>query len=105
VRAVVRKGTDPLVDSYSGFRNNLDRDGRRPPTGLAGLLRELGVAEVWLCGLARDYCVAWSAEDAVDAGFTTGVFWDLTRSVDPAGDAELRGRLDARGVRVDAARR
>ena len=103
VDAVIRKGTDPRVDSYSTFRNNWDERGERPPTGLAGYLRERGVIEVFICGLARDYCVCWSAEDAVAAGFRTTVIWDLTRSVDPAGDRDVRRALDACGVRISAA--
>ena len=100
VAAIVRKGADPDVDSYSGFRNNLDRHGERPPTGLAGLLREIGVDHVVLCGLARDYCVKWSAEDAIDAGFRVSVLWDLTRPVDPASDGAVRAGLERRGVAV-----
>lgn len=100
VAAIVRKGADPLCDSYSGFRNNWDRHGARPPTGLAGYLRERGVERVYLCGLARDYCVRWSAEDAVAAGFDTGFLWDLTRSVDPAGDEALRRALEGLGVEL-----
>jgi len=98
--AVVRKGADPAVDSYSAFRNNWDRDGRRPNTGLAGYLRELGVGRVVLCGLARDFCVAWSAEDAVDAGFATCVVWDLTRPVVGDSDRRVRDELVARGVEI-----
>ncbi|HEU4618287.1 MAG TPA: nicotinamidase [Gammaproteobacteria bacterium] len=98
--AIVRKGTDPAVDSYSAFRNNWDRFGRRPPTGLAGYLRERGVERIVLCGLARDYCVSWSAEDARAARFETTVFWDLTRAVDPSGDAALEARLRSLGVRI-----
>ena len=98
--AVVRKGTDPESDSYSGFRNNWNADGERPPTGLAGFLRERGVERVWLCGLARDYCVRWSAEDAVDAGFETSLIWDLTRSIEPEKDDELRAALEEKGVRI-----
>ena len=100
VEAVIRKGTDPATDSYSGFRNNWNRDGERPPTGLAGYLEERGIETVYVCGLARDVCVRWTAEDAVDAGFDTRVLWDLTRSVDPSADEELREALEARGVRV-----
>ncbi|MDT8341369.1 MAG: bifunctional nicotinamidase/pyrazinamidase [Longimicrobiales bacterium] len=100
VAAVIRKGTDPECDSYSGFRNNWDRHGERPPTGLAGYLRERRVRRVVVCGLARDYCVRWTAEDAVAAGFETEVLWDLTRSVDPAGDRALRLALEDAGVRV-----
>lgn len=103
-RAVVRKGTDPAVDSYSAFRNNWNADGERPPTGLGGYLRELGVRDVYVCGLARDFCVKWSAEDASDLGFGCTVLWDATRSVDPASDATVAEDLAARGVRIaDAA--
>ncbi len=98
--AIVRKATNPAVDSYSAFRNNWDPDGERPPTGLEGYLRDRGVETVVLCGLARDYCVRWSAEDAVDAGFSTYVVWDLTRPVDPASDDEVRRALEQRGVHV-----
>lgn len=100
VEAVIRKGTDPATDSYSGFRNNWNPEGERPPTGLAGYLEERGIEMVYLCGLARDVCVRWTAEDAADAGFDTRVLWDLTRSVDPSADEELRSALEARGVRV-----
>lgn len=98
--AVIRKGTDPGVDSYSGFRNNWNEHGARPPTGLAGYLRERGVDAVWISGLARDFCIRWSAEDARAAGFDTTVLWDLTRSVDPSGDEPLRRALEQAGVRV-----
>lgn len=104
VDAIIRKGTDPAVDSYSAFRNNWDRFGRRPPTGLAGYLRERGVESVFLCGLARDFCVSWSADDAREAGFETTVLWDLTRSVEPAGDAVLETRLRSLGIAVRASR-
>lgn len=100
VRAVIRKGTDAKVDSYSGFRNNFDARGLRPATGLAGFLRECGMTAVSICGLARDYCVRWSAEDAADAGFRTCLLWDLTRAVDAAGDSALRRSLIAHGVDI-----
>jgi len=100
VEAIVRKGTSPESDSYSGFRNNWDANGERPPTGLAGYLRERGIEQVYLCGLARDFCVRWTAEDAVEAGFQTRIYWDLTRSVDPSGDGELRRDLEKRGVGI-----
>jgi len=103
-RAIVRKGTDPAVDSYSGFRNNWNVGGRRPPTGLAGYLRELEIRDVYVCGLARDVCVKWTAEDAVELGFSTTVLWDLTRPVYPASDSSVAASLGAAGVRIaDAA--
>lgn len=98
--AIIRKGSDRDSDSYSGFRNNWNAAGERPVTGLAGWLRELGVARVFLCGLARDYCVKWSAEDAAAAGFDATVLWDLTRAVDPASDDAVRRDLEAAGVAV-----
>jgi nicotinamidase/pyrazinamidase len=100
ISAVIRKGTDPRVDSYSGFRNNWDAEGKRPVTGLAGYLRERGVEELYLCGLARDFCVKWSAEDAAAAGLRTTFLWDLTRPVDPSSDARVRADLERAGVTV-----
>lgn len=100
VSAVIRKGAQRDVDSYSGFRNNWDAAGRRPPTGLAGYLREREIDDVILCGLARDYCVKWSAEDAAAAGFRATVLWDLTRPVVPESDAAVRKDLDRAGVRI-----
>ena len=100
VSAIIRKGTDPDVDSYSGFRNNWNAAGERPPTGLAGYLRERGVHDVIICGLARDYCVKWSAEDAVADGFRVVVLWDLTRPVDPRSDARVRSDLESAGALI-----
>lgn len=76
-RAIVRKGTDPRVDSYSAFRDNH----REHPTGLAGLLRELGVGRVVIVGLATDYCAAASARDAVEMGFAAEIWLAATRPV------------------------
>ncbi len=100
VSAIIRKGSDPACDSYSGFRNNWNSLGERPTTGLAGYLHDRGVVDIYLCGLARDYCVKWTAEDGAAEGFTTHVLWDLTRSVDPSGDGRLRSDLEAVGVRL-----
>jgi nicotinamidase/pyrazinamidase len=96
--AIVRKGSDRQVDSYSAFFNNWDPDGRRPPTGLAGYLRERDVAQIYACGLARDVCVKWTAEDAAELGFRTWFLWDLTRSVDPGSDTQVRADLEQAGV-------
>jgi hypothetical protein len=87
-------------DSYSGFRNNWNPEGERPATGLAGYLRERDIHTVVLCGLARDFCVKWIAEDAADAGFRSIVLWDLTRAVDPSSDDALRHDLERAGVVV-----
>lgn len=98
--AVIRKGSDPGVDSYSGFRENHGPDGGRPSTGLAGWLRERGVDEVVVCGLARDVCVAWTAQDAVTLGFRATVVWDLSRPVTPASDDDTRRTLRAQGIAI-----
>ncbi len=98
--AIVRKGTDPTVDSYSGFRDNWNAEGERPTTGLAGYLRERGIRAVVVAGLARDVCVKWTIEDAVDAGFDVAFPWDLSRSVDPSKDDDLRRHFQQLGVEV-----
>lgn len=100
IDTIVRKGTNREVDSYSGFRENWDAAGRRPPTGLAGLLRERGVTDVYVTGLARDVCVRWTAEDAADLGLATTVIWDLTRPVDTGSDDAVRKALTRAGVRI-----
>ena len=100
IEAVIRKGTDPRSDSYSGFRNNWNPDGERPSTGLEGYLRERDVRSVVLCGLARDVCVKWTAEDAAAAGFRTVFLWDLTRPVDPGSDEQVRQDLEEAGVEI-----
>lgn len=98
VAAIIRKGMDSQCDSYSGFRNNWNVNGERPATGLAGYLRERNVSDVYVCGLARDVCVRWTAEDAIEAGFQVYLLWDVTRSVDPAEDEALQQALLNRGV-------
>lgn len=100
VASVIRKGMDPGADSYSGFRNNWDPQGQRPATGLAGYLRDRGIKDVYLCGLARDVCVKWTAEDAATEGFRVWLLWDLTRSVDPSSDEALPTALERKGVGV-----
>jgi nicotinamidase/pyrazinamidase len=100
-RAVIRKGHHADVDSYSAF---LEAD-RATPTGLAGYLRDTGVTRVWCCGLATDYCVAWSALDARAAGFEVAVIEDATRAIDLSGSLDNAWReLRAAGVeRVQSA--
>lgn len=96
--AVIRKGSDPAVDSYSGFRENHDLHGNRPATGLAGWLRERGVQEIFVCGLARDVCVLWTAQDAATLGFRAHLLWDLTRPVTPASDTATRDTIQASSI-------
>lgn len=78
---VLRKGYNRELDSYSAFYEN----DRSTPTGLAGYLRERGLSRVFLCGLAFDFCVRYSAEDAKRAGFGVVVIEDACRGIDVDG--------------------
>jgi nicotinamidase/pyrazinamidase len=100
VDMILRKGSDPRVDSYSGFRENHGPAGIRPDTGLAGWLRMRGVNEVFACGLARDVCVLWTALDAAALGFRSHLLWNLSRPVSPAGDEVTRAALAASGIAI-----
>ncbi len=92
--AVVRKGYNPAVDSYSGFYEN----DHRTATGLAGLLRDRGVTRVFLCGLAYDYCVRFTAEDAVREGFEAVVIADACRAIAEETATAARESFAALGV-------
>ena len=96
VEAIFRKGTDPEIDSYSGFYDN----GHRKSTGLADYLRGRSVRQVYVAGLAADYCVCFSAQDAQAAGFETFFIEDATRAIDAAGWAAARADLLRRGVQL-----
>ncbi|MFN7976069.1 MAG: bifunctional nicotinamidase/pyrazinamidase [Acidobacteriota bacterium] len=95
---ILRKGMHREVDSYSGFKENVGPGGSRPTTGLGAWLRARGVERVFVCGLARDYCVRFTAEDAAGEGFSTCVVDDLTRSVVPGSKPEVDAALAAHGV-------
>jgi len=92
---VVRKGFHEGVDSYSAF---VEAD-RQTSTGLAGYLRERGFKRIFCAGLATDFCVAWSALDAVAAGFETCVIEDACRAIDTNGSLERAWRdMQAAGI-------
>ncbi len=85
VTHVIYKGTDPDIDSYSGFFDNQ----RLQATGLADYLNEHGIKEIVIAGLATDYCVKFTALDAVSLGFKTSVLQDACRGVEMSeGDVE-----------------
>ena len=93
--AILRKGANAMVDSYSAFA---EADGLT--TGLAALLRARGIERVFACGLATDFCVAYSALDARAAGFETFVIDDACRAIDANGSlAAAWARMEAVGVR------
>jgi nicotinamidase/pyrazinamidase len=78
---ILRKGFNPRIDSYSAF---IEADGVTK-TGLDGYLRARGIEEVYLAGLATDFCVAWTALDARRLGFTAHVFADACRAINVGG--------------------
>src|SRR5436190_10597196 len=82
---VIRKGYHQGTDSYSGF---MEAD-RKTQTGLAAYLKARGIKETYVCGLATDFCVAWTALDARKAGFKASVIEDACRGID------LNGSLKA----------
>ena len=86
---MVRKGFRRGIDSYSAFFEN----DRRTPTGLAGALRERGVGRIVMCGLATDFCVAYSALDARRLGFEVAVELAACRAIDL--DGSLKAAIDA----------
>lgn len=77
VEAIFRKGMNPEIDSYSGFFDN----GKRKNTGLAGYLNDRGVSSVHICGLAADYCVFFTAMDALSEGFEAAIVEDAVRAI------------------------
>jgi nicotinamidase/pyrazinamidase len=94
ITEVFRKGSDPKVDSYSGFFDN----GKRNPTGLADWLKARWISRVYVMGLATDYCVKYTALDARSLGFDVWVIEDGCRAVDlKPGDGE-RALAEMRGA-------
>ena len=98
---VIRKGYHQGTDSYSGF---MEAD-RKTQTGLAAYLKARGIKETYVCGLATDFCVAWTALDARKAGFKASVIEDACRGIDLQGSlAKAWATMKAAGVqRVQSA--
>ena len=96
VEVIFRKGTNVEIDSYSAFFDN----GHRKSTGLADYLRGRQVTEVFVAGLAGDYCVYYSALDALEAGFAITVVEDATRAISADGWAAARTDLQQRGAHL-----
>ena len=98
VEAIFRKGTDPAIDSYSGFFDN----GHRKSTGLGDYLKGRGASEVYVLGLATDYCVKFTALDARKLGFRTFLVEDGSRGVElrPGDVARAVQEMQEAGVTV-----
>jgi nicotinamidase/pyrazinamidase len=92
---IIRKGFREHIDSYSAFFEN----DKTTPTGLGGYLRERGITSITLCGLATDFCVAFSALDAVKLGLKTTVHLEASRGIDLGGSmAAINDKMKAAGV-------
>jgi nicotinamidase/pyrazinamidase len=98
VDLIIRKGSDPRIDSYSAFLEN----DRVTETGLHAYLRGLRIEDVYLCGLATDYCVYFSALDARAFGFNTYFLLDVTRGIDvPEGNIrKCLSDMETRGIHI-----
>lgn len=96
IEAIFRKGTSPEIDSYSGFFDN----GRQKSTALADYLHGKGVTEVYLCGLAADYCVYFSAKDALAERFKVYFIEDATRAIDLANYQQAKEDLLQHGAHI-----
>jgi nicotinamidase/pyrazinamidase len=95
--AVFQKGIDPTVDSYSGLFDN----GRRRSTGLGNFLKGRGVTDVYVLGLATDYCVKWTAHDAAEFGFHVYVITDGCRGVNLRLDDAQRALAELQSSGID----
>ncbi len=91
-----RKGTDPEIDSYSGFYDN----GHRKSTGMSEYLKERGVEEVHVAGLATEYCVKYTALDALKDGFQVTVLKDATRGLNEEEVQAAFAEIEAAGGSV-----
>ena len=102
VRFIIRKGTNPRIDSYSAFLEN----DKKTCTGLEGLLKHLDIERLYICGLATDFCVRATAIDAIQAGFSVVVLEDASRGVDiPTGSLDKAiNEMKELGIRVISTR-
>ncbi len=95
IEAVIRKGMDREIDSYSAFYDNA----HLKTTGLAGYLREKGVEDLYFGGLAADFCVYFTIKDAVKEGFTATVIEDAVCALDEGDYKQIKQELQDKGVR------
>jgi nicotinamidase/pyrazinamidase len=93
--AIIRKGSNPLIDSYSAFFEN----DRKTPTGLDGYFKSLEIEKINLVGLATDFCVNYSAQDAANLGYKVSVLDKMCRAVDLNGSlAAAKSEMQNCGV-------
>tara|TARA_B100000161_G_C33414629_1_gene352693 strand:- start:9 stop:605 length:597 start_codon:yes stop_codon:yes gene_type:complete len=93
--AIIRKGSNPLIDSYSAFFEN----DRKTPTGLDGYFKSLEIEKINLVGLATDFCVNYSAQDAANLGYKVSVLDKMCRAIDLNGSlAAAKSEMQDCGV-------
>ena len=93
--AIIRKGSNPFIDSYSAFFEN----DRKTPTGLDGYLKSLEIEKINLVGLATDFCVNYSAQDAANLGYKVSVLEKMCRAIDLNGSlAAAKSEMQNCGV-------
>ncbi len=96
VAAIFRKGMSPEIDSYSAFYDNE----HKKSTGLSDYLKGKEVDQVYVCGLAGDFCVAYTALDALKEGFDTFLVEDATRPIDAEGFEKMKSLIRENGGKV-----
>ena len=98
IEAIFRKGINPEIDSYSGFFDN----GRKKATGLHGYLKDHTVTSVYVCGLAADFCVYFTAMDAISLGYETTILDESTRAIDPLNFIDLKDNFRSKGGKISS---
>ncbi|MAN28253.1 MULTISPECIES: bifunctional nicotinamidase/pyrazinamidase [Mesonia] len=96
IEAIFRKGTHPMIDSYSGFYDNA----HLKSTGLAGYLREKQATELYFCGLAADICVSFTVKDALKEGFVSYLIEDATKALNEEDFAQAKRDIQALGGKI-----
>jgi nicotinamidase/pyrazinamidase len=103
IEAIFRKGMDKNIDSYSGFFDN----GKKKSTGMAAYLKGREISSIYVCGLAADYCVYFTAFDGLELGFDSTIIIDATRAIDEQNlkknleNFKLKGGKEIRSDQID----
>ena len=98
IEAIFRKGTNPEIDSYSGFYDN----NKKKSTGLHGYLQELNVDQLFICGLAADYCVYYTAIDALNLGYSTTILEESTKAIDQERYSRIKEEFTKAGGKISS---
>ena len=96
IENIIQKGTNPEIDSYSGFYDNA----HLKSTGLSEYLKEKGADELYFCGLAGDFCVFYSVIDALQEGFSAFLIEDATRSLDGSEFVKAKNSIQEKGGKI-----